>query len=178
MHCSPASVDEKVDRERVAAFPLAKYASEHWVDHAKFENVQSQIQDDLKHLFDPKRPHLRAWIWMRNVEGKYSQRLLRYYFDAKHPPPLKATSLYYAMFCELAKWLITTHAEDLNAKNFDDRTPLHVASQEGHGDAVHVLLDHGAHVNSLDWTGQIPYMSHRAREVSKSCSSSSIMGLP
>ena len=55
-------LDEKVDRERVATFPLAKYASEHRVDHAKFENVQSQIQDDLKHLYNPKRPHLPACI--------------------------------------------------------------------------------------------------------------------
>jgi ankyrin repeat protein len=31
-----------------------------------------------------------------------------------------------------------------------------VASQEGHVDAVHVLLDHGAHVNSLDWVSWIP----------------------
>src|SRR6266852_276524 len=38
-------LDEKVDRKRVATFPLADYASKHWLDHAKFENVQSRIQD-------------------------------------------------------------------------------------------------------------------------------------
>jgi ankyrin repeat protein len=131
------------------------YASVHWLDHAKFENVRSQIQDALKHLFNPKRPHLRACIWMHNVENK-----LAYlgHSAAEQPPPLKATPLYYAVFCgfsELAKWLIATHAEDVNAKCYHDRTPLHVASQEGHVDAVHVLLDHGAHVNSQDhisWT--------------------------
>jgi hypothetical protein len=47
-------LDEKVDRERDETFSLAKYASEHWVDHAKFENVQSQIQDDLKHFIQSK----------------------------------------------------------------------------------------------------------------------------
>jgi hypothetical protein len=145
-------LDEKVDRERVATFPLAEYASEHWPDHAKFENVQSQIQDALKDLFSPKRPHLRACIWVHNVEVKFT-----YDWDAhsaaEQPPPLKATPLFYAVFCgfcELAKWLITTHAEDVNAKCYHDRTPLHVASQEGHVDAVRVLLDHGAHVNSQD----------------------------
>jgi Ankyrin repeats (many copies)/Ankyrin repeat len=149
-------LDEKVDRERVATFPLGEYASEHWLDHAKFENVQSQIEDDLKYLFDPKRPHLRACIWMHNVEDRCT-------YDwghsaAKQPPPLKATPLYYAVFCgftELAKWLITTHAEEVNAKCYEDKTPLHVASQEGHVDAIHVLLDHGAHVNSqscFNWT--------------------------
>jgi ankyrin repeat protein len=116
------------------------------------------------------------------VEVKYIHGLRRYYFDAKQPPPLKATPLYYAVFCgfgELAKWLITTHAEDVNAKCYDDRTPLHVASQEGRVDAVHVLLDHGAHVNSLDWVAAgSPYISRRTREISKSCSSSSSMGVP
>jgi Ankyrin repeats (3 copies) len=151
-------LDEKVDRERVATFPLAEYASEHWLDHAKFENVQSQIQDALKYLFDPKRPHLRACIWVYDVESNYSS----YQEDdslRKQPPLLRATPLYYAVFCgfsELAKWLITTHAEDVNAKCFGDRTPLHVASWEGHVDAVRVLLDHGAQVNSKDCNEWMP----------------------
>jgi len=153
-------LDETVDRERVATFPLGAYAFEHWLDHAKIENVQSQIQDDLKHLFDPKRPHLRACIWMHNVEvksQKYSyQYEFRAYSAAEQPPPLPATPLYYAVFCgfsELAKWLITTHAEDVNAKCHYGRTPLHVASQE---DAMHVLLDHGAHMNAQESEGWTP----------------------
>ena len=46
------------------------------------------------------------------------------------------------------------HTEDVNAKCYNDRTPLHVASREGHVDAVRVLLDHGAHLNSqghINW---------------------------
>jgi hypothetical protein len=147
-------LDEKVDRERVATFPLVEYACKHWVDHAKFENVQSQIQDDLKYLFDPNRSHFRACFWVHYPGLDYT-----YDFTAKHPPPLPATHLYYAAFygfSEVAKWLIATRAEDVNAKCHDDRTPLHVASQEGHVDAVHLLLDHGAHVNSQDCDKWIP----------------------
>ena len=48
------------------------------------------------------------------------------------------------------------HAEDVNAKCYRVRTPLHVASQEGHVDAVQVLLDHSAHMNlqaqPFNWT--------------------------
>jgi hypothetical protein len=151
-------LDEKVDWQRVATFPLAWYASEHWLDHAKFEDVQSQIHDALMHLFEPKRPHLRACIWMHDLEPLYS-------YDGsdnsavERPPPLNATPLYYAVLCgfsKLAKWLITTHAEDVNAKCYRGRTPLHVASQEGHVDAVRVLLDHGADVNSQDCVDWMP----------------------
>jgi hypothetical protein len=160
-------LDEKVDRELVATFPLAKYASEHWLDHAKFENVQSQIQEALERLFNPKRPHLRACIWAHNVEVKYTHNFSDY-SGAEQPPPLNATPLYYAVFCgfsELAKWLITTHAEDVNVKCFDNRTPLHVSSQEGHLDAVRMLLDYGAHVNSQDDINWMPlhYASYEGR---------------
>jgi ankyrin repeat protein len=49
-----------------------------------------------------------------------------------------------------------THAEDVNAKCYYDRTPLHMTSEEGHVDAVRVLLDHGAHVNSQDDVNWVP----------------------
>ena len=151
-------LDEKVDREQVATFPLSDYASKHWLDHAKIENVQSQIEDDLKHLFDPTRPHLRACIWVHEVDVKYNPHRDAH-SAAKQPPPLRATPLYYAVLCgfsELAKWLIMAHAEDVNAECYDERTPLHAASQEGHVDAVHVLLDHGAYVNPQDDTNWTP----------------------
>src|SRR6266852_6334493 len=105
-------LDDEVDRERVATFPLAVYASGYWDAHAKFKN-QSQIQDDLKLLFNPNRPHLRACMWLRTAEvngGDYKS------IDSD-PPPLKLTPLFYAVFygfSELAEWLITTHGEDVN----------------------------------------------------------------
>ncbi|KAI0274204.1 hypothetical protein BGY98DRAFT_1188657 [Russula aff. rugulosa BPL654] len=150
--------DYYIPWNRRMRFWRGHYASERWLDHAKFENVQSEIEDDLKHLFDPKRPHLRACIWMHNVEVDYIHNLRRY-FITEQPPPLPATPLFYAAFCgfsELATWLITTHSEDVNAKCYDDRAPLHVASQEGHVDVVHVLLDHGAQVNSQDCDKWMP----------------------
>ena len=155
-------LDEKVDREQVVTFPLAKYACRRWVDHAKFENVQSQIQDDLKNLFNPERSHLRACMWLYDVAGNpfNSMRLGWCHPTTSLPPRLDATPLYYAVHCgfsELAKWLITTHAEDVNAKGgFRGRTPLHAACQQGHVDSVHVLLNYGADVNSEDLDKRMP----------------------
>ena len=40
-------LEENVDKERLATFPLASYAAQNWVDHAKFENVASQVQDTM-----------------------------------------------------------------------------------------------------------------------------------
>ena len=140
-------LDEKVDKERVATFRLAWYAAEHWVDHTKFENVESQVEDALEHLFNPIKPHLRACIWMYDVEKKRS----RFTGGPNHqPPPLEATSLYYAAslgFSGLSKRLITTHAEDVNAKCNENRTPLFVACRRGHVDVARLLLDHGGDMN-------------------------------
>ena len=157
--------DEKVDRKRVATFPLAKYASEHWLDHARFENVQSRIQGALQKLFNPKSPFLRACIWMHDVELEHTNNP-EGHSALKQPPLLNATPLYYAAFCgfsELAKWLITVHREDVNAQCYDDRTPLHVASDRGHLGAVRVLLDHGAHTNSQNFLKWMPLHFASAR---------------
>ncbi len=140
-------LDEEVDRERVTTFPLAWYAAENWVNHVKFENVESQIEDALEYLFDPMQPHLRACIWMYDVDRKCS----RFRGNYPQPPPLEATPLYYAAslgFSRLAKSLIITHAEDVNAKCYYERTPLFVASRRGYVDVTRLLLDHGADLST------------------------------
>ena len=60
-------LDENVDKTRLETFSLAFYAAEHLVDHARFQNVEYQIEDAMEHLFDPMKPHFRAWIWVDNT---------------------------------------------------------------------------------------------------------------
>ena len=41
-----------------------------------------------------------------------------------------------------------------DARTKVDRTPLHVASQEGHIDIVNLLLQHSADIDAKDMVGQ------------------------
>ena len=134
-------LDGRADEERVAKFPLALYAARNWVDHAKFENVASQVQDGMEELFNPTKPHLRTWIRIHNV---YS------YIDSEQIDECPSVELHYAAFCgfsRLAKHLISTRALDVNAKVHKGWTPLHVASCEGHVKVMQLLLERGAAVD-------------------------------
>jgi hypothetical protein len=145
-------LEENVDKERLATFPLASYAARNWVDHAKFENVASQVQDAMEHIFDPTKPHFLEWIRIHNVDPDYSR-----------PSRLEesgiSTPLFFVALCGfsgLAKHLIITRALDVNAKVGFDWTPLFAASRNGHVDVAQVLLDYGADVNAQDIHDQSP----------------------
>ncbi|KAI8074030.1 asparaginase-domain-containing protein [Gongronella butleri] len=68
--------------------------------------------------------------------------------------------------------LVENIAEDLNVNcvDYDGRVPLHVASREGHAEAVTFLLTHGASVHIRDKSGHTPLyeaLTHRRTEVAK-----------
>ena len=149
-------LDETVDKKRLETFPLAFYAAQHWVDHAKYEDVASRIQDDMEQLFNPSKPYLAAWIWIHDVDSNQIRKTIHNLEERPKQPEL--TALYYAVLCRfsgLANYLIITHGENVNAKCGKRGTLLHAASYKGHLDAVRLLLDHGANVNTTnesEWT--------------------------
>ena len=57
-------LDEDVTSDGLKDFPLVEYAAEHWVDHARFEDVSRYVEDGMKQLFDPSRPHLAICVWI------------------------------------------------------------------------------------------------------------------
>src|SRR6267154_3727398 len=94
-------LDENVDKKRLATFALAFYAAEHWVGHAQFQNVISQIQDTMEYLFNPMKPQFRAWVWIHNMDPWGGPPKSK--FDkCPSPPPPDLTSLYYAALCNFS----------------------------------------------------------------------------
>jgi ankyrin repeat protein len=143
-------LDDKVDKAALASLPLISYAAQHWADHARSEEApERQIEESLKRLFNLKRPHLRALLWINDVDSDTKRPIEN--LDGHPSSKLEATPLYYAALCGLtwlSKYLITSRSEDVNAKCGRHGSPLHAASHKGHVSVVRVLLDNRAGVNT------------------------------
>jgi ankyrin repeat protein len=142
-------LDETVTKDSLEEFPLVEYSAEHWVGHARFENVSSSLQDGMKRLFDPTKRHLSLWTWIYDPQN--SER--RHEFS-EGPEEARAGPLHYATFCgmpDIVKFLIFEHSQDLNARGFFfNQTPLHTALHGGHADIALLLLEHGADAKAKD----------------------------
>jgi ankyrin repeat protein len=138
-------IDENITYDGQEKLPLTKYAAEHWVGHARFDDVSRSIEDGMKCLFDPNNRHLAVWLWIYDPESG------RHRYDKfKRPSDLgaRATPLHYAAFCglhDIVKFLIVEHSQDVNARGFGlSETPLGAASRVGHSEVARVLLEHSA----------------------------------
>ena len=142
-------IDDNITEDDLERFPLAKYAAEYWVAHARFEDVFSTIRDELKRLFDPNNHHLAVWVWI------YDPASPRRRLDgSKSPSQSTAHALHYATICGLhsiVDSLIAEHSQDVNVQSFDrNETPLAIACRFGHIEAARVLLERGADTTIRD----------------------------
>jgi hypothetical protein len=165
-------LDINVTRDCLRKFPLAKYAAEQLVKHARFEGVSENAKEGLKQLFDGNKPHLAVWLWIYDTVKEPSKW-------AERPLPPSGTPLHYAAFCGLhiiVKFLAIEHSEDVPVHSrviddwpFGNYTPLDLASREGHVEAARVLVEHGADVKARDEDGSTPL--HRLSIVQWKCGS-------
>jgi ankyrin repeat protein len=129
-----------------APSPLAQYAAEHWVAHAKVENVAPHIRNGMESLFDPERPYyFSAWIKLHNTgEAEWSP-------DLENKIQREAAPLYHAAFHgfhEIVECLALKYPQYVNAISGSAGTALHPASETGHTEVVRLLLKCGADVDA------------------------------
>jgi hypothetical protein len=149
-------LDDKIDRNVIGHFPLTQYAARHWVDHAQFRSVSSDIEEVMERLFDRTKPHFAAWVWLYDVD--------RYWVDPMssiHPTEPGAVPLYYAALCGFGGLVgrLVSHSQDINSRGGSHTTPLHAATVKGHVEVTSLLLKSGADPNSRDNLGRVPLNS-------------------
>jgi ankyrin repeat protein len=139
---------ELVDEDNVKdKFPLARYAAEHWVDHARFENVSSHIREGMEDLFDPDKPYFAAWLQVHDIDTQPLFDSLLYMFASSSN---SATPLYYAALCgfhDVAEQLIIKHPQQVFTTGGYFVSPLGAALRGGHFKIAQVLHERGAVVD-------------------------------
>ena len=140
-----SSSNDQVERN----FPLAGYASQHWVDHAQFEMALLQAEDGIQRLFDPTKPYFSTWLRLYNIDDHWNR--------FKNSWVARGSPLYYASLCgfrNLAAHIIVVHPEQINATGGRRHSPLAAALHKGHFHVAELLHQHGASVNVIDYNNQ------------------------
>jgi ankyrin repeat protein len=163
-------LDKDSTSDSLEDFPLAEYAAEHWVDHAQFEDVSRNVEDGMKQLFDPSKPHLAICVWIYDPADPTWDRMTR----NKTPLPPLRTSLHYAAFWGLhpvVEFLIMEHSQDVCSRGpTRNDTPLHLASRNGHVKAACRLIEGGADVTVADGEGNTPlHLALQYNQVDTAC---------
>ena len=86
--------DHEIDKDTIGQFPLALYAARYRIDH-QFRDVSLDIEEVMKHLFDPAKPHFAAWLWLYDIDRHWIQPM-----SSIHPTQPEAGPLYYASLCD------------------------------------------------------------------------------
>jgi hypothetical protein len=148
-------LDDRVDRDSIKNFPLARYAAQYWVTQARFENVSLCIKDGMECLFDEDKPHFATWLWIYD-EARSGRSM-----TTMCPVKPEAVPLYYAArlgFCDLAEHLIAEHPEHVNARSLSmyGEIPMYAAAGEGYADILSLLHRHGGDMEYKSASGFSP----------------------
>ena len=121
-------------------FALAEYFAEHWMDHARFEKVWTRVEDGIRRLFDPAKPHLKAWL--KDSKLQHSRFFAGYNLDKP-----RGSLLYYASLCglrDMAAHFISENPQLVTGLVGRSPTPLVAALHGGHLDVAELLYEAGA----------------------------------
>ena len=172
-------LDSHINKDRLKDFPLARYASQHFGDHAEFGNVFGHVRNGIDNLLDADKPTFTAWLWVRigdfNEVPKRPEASPLYhvagfgfysmvdYLISKHPEDLSVRGdfgipLHAALYSghgDVAL-LLLGHCVDVDVRGFDDRTPLHMAVDRGLLKVTRILIERGASINVRDSSDRTP----------------------
>ncbi len=106
------------------SLPLARYAAEHWVSHAQFEDVSTRLWKGMEDLFNQDKPHFSAWLQLCDIDtNPVSGSTFSLFSVIKKS---EASPLYYAALCgfhDLAARLIVQYPEHVHARGGHYVTP-------------------------------------------------------
>src|SRR6267142_2301370 len=167
-------LDKSISKDSLTKFPLAEYAAEYWVDHARFEGVSQYAEEGMKQLFDASKPHFAIWLWIYDPIRRQCHMYDPVQREFQEPekertekplPPL-GNPIHYAAFCGLhtaVKFLIIARSQDVHSRGLNDNsTPLHLASIKGHVQVTRFLVEHGADATARAKHEETPL--HRASQ--------------
>src|SRR6266702_2937545 len=147
--CLAILLQSDYNKRAKSSSPLTDYAAQYWVDHAQFENVSLRVEDGMRRLFDPAKPHLTAWLKSYNIDEEWPSfaggTVPSNYFGP--PPEYTSECLYYAALCgfrDLTKHLIAEYPQHINAIVGLNETPLFAALRNSHIQVAELLHQHGA----------------------------------
>ena len=172
------------DGDTTDDFPLAEYAARNWFHHAQCDSVASQIQDGMECLFDSERKHFATWISIHDLDRPWSKffglstrtkanplyyavlcgvgSLVEHLVSMRQQDPnenrgSQGTPLQVAV--ALGHTTITRillESTNVNTRDMDIATLLHVAVRNRNFDLTQLLLNHGANVNAFGHQGVSP----------------------
>ena len=141
-HVNPYNIKDR--------FPLARYAAKHWVKHAQFKDVLSQLREGMEILFDPHGPYFSAWIRVHDIDVQRPSLSTLHYFTWSYSYKPAVAPLYYAALCgfqSLAEHLIDNCSQKVNVRGGYCVSPLLAALAGCHFKTAQLLYERGGDIH-------------------------------
>jgi hypothetical protein len=139
--------------------PLVRYAAKHWVAHAQFRSVSSQIRNAMECLFDPERPYFAAWLRWYDMDTLNYIPPFVFFVTYKESD---GTPLYYAALCgfqDLVEHLIAKCPDHAKAIGGYYQTAAVAALTRRHFELARLLHRHGSSLDPPGTLRQTPLSS-------------------
>ena len=139
--------------------PLATYAATHWVAHAHFQSVSSQVRNSMECFFDPKGPSFAAWLQLYDMDTLNHIPSFKFFVSGRKSC---GNSLYYAALCGfqgLVEHLITKHPDHAKAIGGFYQTAAVAALAGRHFELARLLHLNGSSVDPPGSGGATPLYS-------------------